>query len=95
MQHRKIVYIGNNLSAKTKYIPTLVVLSNLLIQEGHKVSIASNKNNKILRILDMIWAVAKNFKKTDVVLIDTFAAFNFDYALVISQVCRFLKSFRA
>ena len=40
---KKIVYIGNNLSAKTKYIPTLVTLSNLLIQEGHKIRIASSK----------------------------------------------------
>jgi len=88
---KNIVYIGNNLSAETKYIPTLVTLSNLLVQEGYSLTIASSKKNKFLRILDMIWAVCKNFRKTDLVLIDTFGAFNFYYALVIAQVCRMLR----
>jgi phenylacetate-CoA ligase len=89
MKH--IVYIGNNLSEKSKYVPTLVTLSNLLKKEGYRVTIASDKTNKLLRIFDMIFTVIWNSRKADVVLIDTFGAFNFYYALIISQLCRLLR----
>ena len=88
---KNIIYIGNNLSKDHKYEPTLVTLSNLLRNEGYDITIASDKHNKFLRILDMIWTVIVNCKRGDVVLIDTFGAFNFYYALVISQVCRLLN----
>ena len=88
---KKIIYIGNNLARGDKYMPTLVTLSNLLQSEGYILKIASDKQNKMFRILDMIWTVIVNYKSGDVVLIDTFGTFNFYYALVTSQVCRLLN----
>lgn len=86
----KILYIGNNLAQNHKYEPTLVTLSRLLKLEGFMLTIASAKRNKILRMLDMAFTVVKYRKNTSFVLIDTYGAFNFYYALVISQVCRLL-----
>ncbi|MET2984702.1 glycosyltransferase family 4 protein [Aureibaculum conchae] len=83
-----ILYIGNNLTSKTKYNSSLTTLSNLLKSDGHKVYLSSNKSNKIFRLLDMCFSLIKLHKKVDFVLIDTFSTSNFYYALVTSQVAR-------
>lgn len=88
---KKIVYIGNNLSKDDKYTPTLVTLSNFLKSEGFIIKIASSKQNKIVRVLDMLFTVLKHFKSSNYVLIDTYGAFNFYYAVLISQLCRLLN----
>lgn len=91
MEDKIILYIGNNLTGKTKYNSTISVLSQLLISEGYGVVVASSKMNKILRILDMILITIKNRNKTNYLLIDTFSTTNFYYALIISQLSRILK----
>ena len=91
MKDKKILYIGNNLTKKTKYNSTLMVLSSLLRQEGLSVTVSSDKTNKIVRLLDMGFSLLKNRKNTDYVLIDTFSTINFYYALIISQLSRFFK----
>ncbi len=88
---KKIVYIGNNLSEKTNYTPMLYTLSALFKEEGHQVVVASNKMNKFLRLLDMAYTVIKHQKNTDFVLIDTFGASNFYFAVLISQIARILN----
>jgi len=88
MKHKKILYIGNNLTKKTKYNSTIVILSNLLKKEGYSITVSSDKTNKILRLMDMCFSLLKNIKKTDYVLIDTFSTINFYYALIISQLAR-------
>jgi phenylacetate-CoA ligase len=85
---KKIVYIGNNLSKDDKYAPTLVTLSKYLRLEEFQVQIASNKTNRYLRVFDMFWTVLRNFRTAEVVLIDTYGAFNFYYAVFVSQLCR-------
>ncbi|MFY0604297.1 MAG: glycosyltransferase [Flavobacteriaceae bacterium] len=90
-KNNKILYIGNNLSKKTNYNSTMLTLSILLSQEGYIVKKSSDKNNKILRLLDMCITLLKSRKKTDYVLIDTFSTLNFYYAFIISQLCRILK----
>ncbi len=45
----------------------------------------------MLRLLDMCKLVLINKSKTDFVLIDTYSTVNFYYALIISQLCRFLN----
>ena len=85
---KKIVYIGNNFTKKRKYNSTLTTLSELLISEGFMVHVYSDKKNKLLRILNMCFAVLKHRKSIDYVLIDTFSTFNFYYALIISQLAR-------
>jgi len=87
----KILYIGNNLTQKSKYNSTLTTLSNLLIGEGFDVLISSDKKNKILRLLVMCFSVIKNRKNIDFLLIDTFSTTNFYYAYCTSQLARFFK----
>lgn len=87
----KILYIGNDLTKKSKYNSTLTTLSNLLKNEGFEVIISSNKNNKFIRLLAMCWSVLKNSKKVDFILIDTFSTTNFYYAYFTSQLARTFK----
>lgn len=63
-------------------------LSELLINEGYDVICTSDKTNKIVRLLEMCWAVIKNRNSIDFVLIDTFSTFNFYYALITAQLAR-------
>ncbi|WP_341220827.1 glycosyltransferase family 4 protein [Polaribacter atrinae] len=91
MRDKKILYIGNNLTKKTKYNSTLMVLSSLLRQEGFLVTVSSDKTNKLVRLIDMCFSLLKNIRKTDYVLIDTFSTINFYYALIISQLSRLFK----
>ena len=85
-----VLYIGNALSEKGKTSTTIDTLSKKL-SEFCSVKVASNKSNKVIRLLDMVWTVFKNRNKTDFVLIDTYSTSNYYYALIVSQVCRFLK----
>lgn len=85
---KKIVYIGNNLSEKSNYHSAMAALTKLLLGEGYSVICASDKTNKIGRLLEMCYMIIKHSKTTDVVLIDTFSTLNFYYALVTSQLAR-------
>ncbi len=85
---KKIIYIGNNLSKKTKYTPMLVTLCKLFRKENYEVIIASSQMNKLVRLIDMGRTVFKHRKSTDCVLIDTFGASNFYFAVLISQIAR-------
>lgn len=91
MKNKKILYIGNNLTQKTKYNSTLIVLAKLLENEGYLVSISSDKINKVVRLIDMILSFFKNFRKVDYILIDTFSTSNFYYAFIISQLSRIFR----
>ncbi len=85
---KRILYIGNNLSQKTKYTPQLLTLSNFFKGEGYEVIIASSYMNKVLRLLDMIFTVLKEKKSSEFLLLDTFGASSFYFAVIISQVAR-------
>ncbi|ARV13819.1 glycosyltransferase family 4 protein [Polaribacter sp. SA4-12] len=91
MNRKKILYIGNNLTGKTKYNSTIKVLSTLLKEEGFSVIVSSDKISKLLRLLDMCISLVKNRNKVDYVLIDTFSTINFYYAFIISQLARVFK----
>lgn len=52
---------------------------------------ASNKNNKALRLVEMLGLIAKHHKATDIVLIDTYGAMNFYYAYLVAKACQFYK----
>lgn len=86
-----ILYIGNNLSLKSGYPTTLETLSKYLSIEGFKLYKVSSKENKLLRLLDMCWAVIKHRNKIDYILIDTFSTSNFYFAWLTSQIARLLK----
>ncbi len=86
-----LLYIGNKLSNKGKNKTSIETLGKLLEIEGFTIKTSSSKSNKLLRMFDMIYHVIKFKNRTDFVLIDTYSTVNFYYALVVSQLCRFLK----
>lgn len=84
----RIVYIGNQLSGSGKSLTTIDTLSPLLKNLGYEVVTASSKQNKLLRLLEMVYTVYKNSSKTNYVLIDTYSTLNFWYAVIVARVCR-------
>ena len=87
---KNVLYVGNALSGKGKTVTPIETLSEHLREICH-VKIASRKTNIVLRLLDMIYLVLKNRYWTDVVLIDTYSTLNFNYAVIISGICRAFK----
>ena len=85
---KRLLYIGNKLSLKKGTITTIETLASNLIQEGYAVKTASSFQNKVLRMLDMLWQTIKHRNKVDVVLIDTYSTQNFWYAICVGKVCR-------
>ena len=88
MKKFSILYIGNNLVKKTNYATSMDILSSLLKKEGFTIYKSSSKSNKVLRLLDMCFAIFRFRTKVDFVLIDTFSTSNFYFALLTSQLCR-------
>lgn len=86
-----LLYIGNNLKSKRANLASIQTLGSLLSAEGYTVYYASSQLNKLLRLLDMAYAVYKYRKHINVVLIDVYSTHNFYFALVTSQLCRFFK----
>ncbi|MFN0729524.1 glycosyltransferase family 4 protein [Polaribacter gochangensis] len=88
MKKSSILYIGNDLSEKSKYNSTMETLSKLLESDGMTIYKSSNKLNKLVRLLHMSFSVIKYRKKVDYILIDTFSTVNFYYAFITSQLAR-------
>lgn len=88
MNKSSILYIGNDLSEKSKYNSSMETLSKLLETEGLTIYKSSNKLNKLERLLHMSFSVIKYRKKVDYILIDTFSTVNFYYAFITSQLSR-------
>lgn len=89
MKHRKrLLYIGNKLAEHGNSPTTADTLPFFLENEGYNVIVASSKQNKILRLIDMMLVTIKNRNKIDVVLIDTYSTWNFYYAVLIAAICR-------
>jgi glycosyltransferase involved in cell wall biosynthesis len=82
-----ILYFGNILS-KTGNNPSFIELLVPQLQKDFEVKAASDKANKILRLLDMIFLLLKNRREAKVVLIDTYSYQGFYYAYVIALLCR-------
>ncbi len=88
MKKSNILYIGNNLVEKTNYATSMDILSSLLKVEGFTIYKSSSTSNKILRLLEMCFAVFHYRTKVNYVLIDTYSTSNFYYAFITSQLCR-------
>ncbi|WP_299367857.1 glycosyltransferase family 4 protein [Winogradskyella sp.] len=87
---KNVLYVGNALSSKGRTTTSIENLGTRLT-EFCSIKIASDKSNKILRLLDMMLLVIVNRKHTDFILIDTYSTTNFYYALVVSQLSRLFK----
>lgn len=69
----------------------MLQLGKQLEAEGYRLRYTSNKRSQWWRMLDMLWTVVSNARRTDLVLLDTYGTLNFYYALLVSQWCRMLK----
>jgi len=88
---KNLLYIGNHLSQSGKTVTTVETLGKALSLEGYSVTIASRKNHKVMRLIDMLYHIVKYTTQIDYVLIDTYSTQNFYYAYLCSQLCRLLK----
>lgn len=86
-----ILYIGNKLSKHGLSVSNIETLGKSLEEEGFLLFYASDKKNKIFRLLEMIWKTIIYYKKVDYLLIDTYSTSNFWYAFVISQLSRVFR----
>lgn len=88
MKRKKILYVGNALSASGKTLTHIETLSADLRLEGYEVIVTSKKIAKSYRMMDMIATFFRSKKAIDLVLIDTYSTTNFWYAVVIAKLCR-------
>jgi glycosyltransferase involved in cell wall biosynthesis len=88
---KKLLYIGNKLSKHGFNKTTVEIVSELLKHEGFEVTTASDKKNFVLRVLDMLFTISKKATKTDYIIIDTYSTKAFWYAILCSQLARFLN----
>ena len=86
---KRILYIGNDLTINSFTATYISFFSKVLKKEGYAVRTASNKNNKALRLFEMLGLIMKHHKSTDIVLIDTYGALNFYYAYLVGKACQF------
>lgn len=88
---KNLLYVGNHLQNSQSNASYSAVLGPLLEQSGYELQYTSHKNNKVLRLLEMLWTTFSTRKKTDLVLIDTYSTQNFYYAVLVGQLCRVLR----
>lgn len=86
----KLVYLGNMLSKHGKAPSTIETLEPLFNTTFDEVVCASDRKNKLIRLIDMVLTVFKNRNAT-YVLIDTYSSFGFYYALILGLVCQVLN----
>ena len=84
------MYIGNKLS-KYGNTPTSVETLGALLAEDFDMVTVSDKNNKLLRLVDMLWSIVNYRNDIDYVLIDTYSTSNFYYALLCAYVAKILN----
>ena len=85
---KNLLYIGNDLAINSFTATYISFFSKVLKKEGYQVRTASNKNNKALRLVEMLGMIIKYHKTTDIVLIDTYGALNFYYAYLVAKACQ-------
>lgn len=90
-QKRKILYIGNKLAVHGKSPTAIDLLTVKLQEEGYIIITASSLQNKVLRLWDMMSTTFRNRHKVDLVIIDTYSAQNFYYAIIIGGLCKWFQ----
>jgi len=86
---KNLLYIGNDLAINSFTATYISFFSKVLKKEGYQVRTASNKNNKALRLVEMLGMIVRYHRSTDIVLIDTYGALNFYYAYLVAKACQF------
>jgi glycosyltransferase involved in cell wall biosynthesis len=81
-----IYYAGNKLS-KFGYTPTFIETLTPKLSEYYDLISVSEKENKILRLADMVSALISNKNKIKFVLIDSYSVKAFWYTYVLAKLC--------
>ena len=84
-----ILYIGNKLSKHGNTPTSVETLGNALAEEYEMITV-SDKANKLLRLIDMIWAIIRYRKRLSLILIDTYSTLNFYYAVICAWQSKIL-----
>ena len=90
-KRKNLLYLGNKLAQKNRNLTHLESLSIDLGKEGFAVKTYSSQPNILLRLISMLWALWKNRKQVDMVLIDTYSTTAFWYAYLCGILSNFLK----
>lgn len=86
-----ILYLGNMLSIHGSSVSVIETLAPRLSLH-YPLKAYSSKKNKLLRLLDMVWAILFHAKSIRVVLIDAYSSPKaFIYTWFTSQICRSLN----
>jgi glycosyltransferase involved in cell wall biosynthesis len=88
---KNILYLGNKLSHHGFTKTGIETLGLQLESEGLRVRYAGTKKSSVLRITEMLWAILRDFPKTNYVLIDTYSTTAFWYAWLGGILSRILK----
>lgn len=81
-----IYYAGNKLS-KFGYTPTFIETLTPKLSEYYELISVSEKENKILRLTDMVTSLYSNRDKIKFVLIDSYSVKAFWYTYVLAKLC--------
>lgn len=86
----RILYIGNKLS-NYGYTPGVIeTLGKMLEDAGYPVSYAGKRNNKLVRLGEMLWKTLFIGRRCNYILIDTYSTYAFWYAFIIGLAARFV-----
>jgi glycosyltransferase involved in cell wall biosynthesis len=87
-----ICIIGNLLGSRQGFVTTQgLILSELFQREGHQVSRASSRVNRVLRLADVLWTLFRNRNNTDVVMLEIYSGLSMVMADASSVLCRILR----
>ncbi|HMQ67499.1 MAG TPA: glycosyltransferase family 4 protein [Ignavibacteria bacterium] len=81
-----IYYAGNKLS-KFGYTPTFIETLTPRLSEHYELISVSEKENKILRLSDMVTSLISNRKQIEFVLIDSYSVKAFWYTYILAKLC--------
>ena len=90
-KHKKILYIGNNLTKHTSYSTAMETLSNHLMSEDFTVYLSSDKKNKLFRLIDMCFSIIRYQHRVHYILIDTFSTDSFYFSFITAQLARVFR----
>jgi len=91
VETKPILYLGNKLKSKGFNPTTIDTLSDALKEEGFSVLAYSSKRNKLLRLLDMLWAIIRHRHKAAYALIDTYSTSAFWFAYISARLLKHYK----
>ncbi len=68
--------------------PTTIETLGPLLERHYRVVYASDKKNKLWRLLDILWVFGQQYRRVDFVVIDTYGSINFYVAWVVARLAR-------